>query len=155
MAMNKVNEVTLTGIITEQKISETFTKQAISFDSKDKDGTWKQGSLESYIKPEILTNSGAQVGDTVRAKGFIVFNFWNDKSFPKFIVNEIQEVEKAQAGAQAYAQPAQPQGYAQTAPQPGAAPTAPGAYAQPAPGAPVAPQAPAMPVPGQVPGMPA
>ena len=159
--MQNGNDVVLTGIIVEEVISSTFTKTAIAFNGKDKDGTWKQGTLESWIKPELMTNSGAQVGDTIRAKGFLTFNFWNDKSFPKFIVTEIQEVEKAQAGAQPQVavQPTQPQGYAAGQPPvPGAAPQAPQPAAQ-AFAAPQVPQAPGMPpvppiVPGQVPGMP-
>jgi single-stranded DNA-binding protein len=150
--MDNKNEVVLTGTYRTIKVSETFEKQVISFNSKDREGQWKTGDFEAYVKPDVIQQSGVQVGDQVRVKGFLVFNFYNkpdgtQMSFPKLIVNEIQEVEKAgqaqgQAQGAAFAQPTQPAGYAATTPPvPGAAPTAPMAP-QPgqAPGMPMAPQ---------------
>ncbi len=137
--MNKVNEVTLTGAFTLTNITDTFQKQEIVFGSKDREGQWKDGGFECYIKPDLIAQAGVAAGDTVKVKGFMVFSFFTkadgtQMSFPKIIVQEVLEVEKA-GQQQAYAQPAQAQPTQPTAmlntgapvqpPQPGMAPTAP------------------------------
>jgi len=152
--MNKVNEVILTGIYRTVQATPTFEKQVLVFASKDRDGQWKDGELEMYLKPDLIQQFGVTVGDQIKIKGFMVFNFFTKQdgtqmSFPKIIATEIQEIEKAGAGSQPAAQPApvqptQPAGYAQGVPPvPGSAPAAPAA--------PVAPQQgmPVPPVPGQ------
>lgn len=152
--MQKTNEVTLTGAFTLTQITDTFQKQSIVFASKDREGVWKDGDFECYIKPDVLLQHGVVHGDTVKAKGFMVFSFFTkadgtQMSFPKLIVQEILEVEKAgaqpqQGYAQPQAQPAQPTqpqamlntGAPVQPPMPGGAPTAPMA---PAPGVPPTP----------------
>jgi hypothetical protein len=151
--MQKTNEITLTGTFKTEQVTPTFTKQLISFASKDRDGNWKDGDFEIYVKPDLVTQSGIQNGDLVKLKGFMVFNFFTktdgtQMTFPKMIVGEVLEREVQQAGAQqpqtAVAQPTQPTTMAPTMPpMPGAAPQAP-----------QAPQAPAMPQMGGVPPVP-
>lgn len=165
MAMNKENSVTLTGTYRTEQVTATFEKTVLTFASKDRDGAWKDGDLEMYLKPELVQQAGIVAGDTIKIKGFLVFNFFTKQdgttmTFPKIIATEVVEVEKAGAGnfqgnqAQpAAAQPTQPAGYAAGVPPvPGSAPTAPGVAPQqgmpPAPGQPAAPMAPA-PQPGQ------
>ncbi len=148
--MQKTNEVILTGAFTLTQITDTFQKQEIVFGSKDREGQWKDGGFECYIKPDLLQQQGIVSGDTVKVKGFMVFSFFTkadgtQMSFPKIIVQEILELEKA--GAQAaqpqagYAQPTQPAAMLNTGapvqlPVPGGAPTAPAA---PQPGVPPTP----------------
>jgi len=158
--MQKTNEVTLTGTYKTVQVTPTFEKQVLSFDSKDKDGTWKAGDFEMYLKPDLAAQTGVAAGDTIKVKGFLVFNFFTKQdgtqmSFPKMIATEVLEVEKAgtvQAGQpQAAAQPAQPAGYAAaTPPQPGQAPQAPQAPGMAAPAQAFA-APPVPPMPGQVP----
>lgn len=145
--MNKVNEVVLTGTYKTVQVSPTFEKQVLTFASKDRDGQWKDGDFEMYVKPDLAQQSGIVPGDQIKVKGFMVFNFFTkqdgtEMAFPKLIATEIQEVEKAGIGTQQQAapiQPTQPTGYAQgVPPMPGAAPTAP----QAAPGMPPMPPAP-------------
>ncbi len=154
--MNKENSVVLTGTYKTEQVTATFEKTMISFASKDKEGQWKDGNFEMYLKPELAQQSGIALGDTIKVKGFLVFNFFTKQdgtqmSFPKLIATEVLEVEKAGAAGNNYAaapqQPqAQPQGYA--APAPGAAPQAPGMIPDPSQGfgAPPVP-----PMPGQIP----
>lgn len=153
--MDNKNEVVLTGTYKTVLVgANNFEKQVLAFNSKDKEGQWKEGEFETYIKPDLAAQSGIAAGDQVRVKGFLVFNFFTKQdgtqmSFPKLIVTEVQEVEKAQAGAQAGGytapQPTQPAGYAGgIPPAPGGAPMAPPAaagYAQPGvvPGMPIPP----------------
>lgn len=158
MAMNKENSVTLTGTYRTEQVTPTFEKTILTFASKDRDGQWKDGDFEMYLKPELAQQSGIVAGDTIKIKGFLVFNFFTKQdgtqmTFPKLIATEVLEVEKAGAanfqGAQAQpaaAQPTQPQGYAGgVPPMPGAAPTAPGVMPGQQMAAPMA--APGMPVP--------
>jgi len=131
--MQKVNDVVLTGTYVTEQITNSFTKQSIRFASKDRDGNWKDGDFEIYIKPDLTQQSGIQPGDLIKAKGFIVFNFFTKQdgtqmTFPKMIATEILEVEKADG--QPATQPTQPQammntGNTMTPPQPGNAPQAP------------------------------
>ncbi len=141
--MQKTNEVTLTGAFTLTNITDTFQKQEIVFGSKDREGQWKDGGFEIYMKPDLQQQSGVVAGDTVKVKGFLVFSFFTKSdgtqmSFPKMIVQEVLEVEKAgaqQGYAQPQAQPVQPTqptamlntGAPVQPPQPGMAPTAPAA----------------------------
>jgi hypothetical protein len=165
--MQKENSVVLTGTYTTTQITATFEKQVIRFASKARDGSWKDGELEIYIKPELVQQTGIQNGDTIKLAGFMVFNFMTKRdgtefSFPKVIVTEIREIEKPGAQQQA-AQPQQemtPPNPNQMSPgvppMPGTAPTAPQAPTTPQVAAPDANQAfagggvpPVPPVPGQ------
>ncbi len=136
--MQKTNDVTLTGVFTLTQITATFEKQSLVFASKDREGAWKNGDFEIYCKPDLLQQSGLASGDEAKLKGFMVFSFFTkadgtQMSFPKLIVTEVMEVEKAGAvaGAQPQmAQPTQPQAMMQPGvptqpPVPGAAPMAP------------------------------
>ncbi len=132
--MQKTNDVTLTGVFTLTQITATFQKQSIVFASKDRDGAYKNGDFEIYCKPDLLQQSGLASGDEAKLKGFMVFSFFTkadgtQMSFPKLIVTEVVEVEKAGTQPQT-AQPTQPQAMMQPGvptqpPVPGAAPTAP------------------------------
>jgi len=131
--MQKENSIVLTGIYNEEQVTPTFKKQVLTFASKDRDGNWKDGNFECYIKPDLVQQSGIQPGETVKVAGFMVFNFFTKSDgstmeFPKMIVTEVRERE-AVGGQQpqvAPVQPTQPTGYAQSVPPaPGAAPTAP------------------------------
>ncbi len=134
--MQKENSVTLTGVFTLEQITSSFQKQSIVFGSKDRDGNWKDGNFELYVKPDLVQQSGITAGDVIKAKGFMVFSFFTKQdgtqmSFPKLIVTEVLEVEKAgtQPGV-AQAQPTQPQAMMNTGntmqpPMPGQAPTMP------------------------------
>jgi len=134
--MQKENSVVLTGTFKVEQVTPTFSKQVITFASKDRDGQWREGDFETYIKPDLVASSGIQPGDTVKVKGFLVFNFFNKQdgttmSFPKLIVSEVLEREQAgqaagQQPAAAPVQPTQPTTMAPGVPPvPGAAPTAP------------------------------
>jgi hypothetical protein len=140
--MTKQNEVILTGIYTTRQITDSFVGQMLAFDSKKKDGSWGTGYLDIYIKDELLTQYGIAPGDTIKIKGFVVFNFFakadgSEMTFPKIIVNEILEIEKAgtaqvqtqtQTQPQTQPQPQDPNAYSQnTPPVPGSAPQAPNA----------------------------
>jgi len=93
----KVNEIKLTGVLSEQQVTPTFKKQVLLIDSKDmKDNQWKQGSFEVYIKQDIMQQSGINIGDTVVITGWLTFNFWNGNSFPKVIVTEVARFEDNQ-----------------------------------------------------------
>ncbi len=132
--MQRENNVVMTGTYKTEQITPTFEKQAIVFASKNRDGQWQDGEFESYIKPDLIQQSGLQSGDLVKVGGFLVFNFFTKQdgttmTFPKMIVTEIKEIEK-QGGGQQAAQPTQPQAMMNTGvpgvpPAPGAAPTAP------------------------------
>ncbi len=155
--MQKTNDVTLTGVFTKTMVTATFEKQSITFASKDRDGNWKDGDFEIYVKPDLAAQTGIDAGDTVKLKGFLVFSFFTkadgtQMSFPKMIVTEVLEVEKAGAVAGAVqpgvVQPTQPSamiqpGVAVQPPVPGAAPTMPpqpaAAFQPPAPAQPAAP----------------
>ncbi len=135
--MQKENNVTLTGVFTLTQITSSFEKQSIVFASKDRDGAWKNGDFEIYCKPDLLQQSGLAAGDEAKLKGFMVFSFFTkadgtQMSFPKLIVTEVVEVEKAGAvaGVQPQVQPTQPQAMMQPGtpmqpPVPGGAPMAP------------------------------
>ncbi len=133
--MQKTNDVVLTGVFTKTMVTSTFEKQSITFASKDRDGNWKNGDFEIYVKPDLAQQSGIDAGDEVKLKGFIVFSFFTKSdgtqmSFPKMIVTEVQEVVKAGTVAGATAQPTQPQAMVQPGapiqpPVPGGAPTMP------------------------------
>ncbi len=151
--MTKENNVTLTGVFTLTQITDTFQKQSVVFASKDRDGAWKDGDFEIYCKPDLMQQSGLQSGDTVKLKGFMVFSFFTKQdgtqmSFPKLIVTEVAEVEKAGVQPQAGITPTQPASMVQPGvpvqpPVPGMAPMAP----QPQAGVQPVPQAAAFPPP--------
>lgn len=134
--MQKENSVVLTGTFKIEQVTPTFSKQLIAFASKDREGNLKEGNFEIYIKPDLIQQSGVNPGDTVKVKGFMVFNFFTKQdgtqmSFPKLIVSEIVEKEVGQ-GTQANTgqpavQPTQPTTMAPAGvpPVPGQAPTAP------------------------------
>lgn len=150
--MERVNEVTVTGIYKTEQVSATFTKQILEINSKDRDGQWRPAQLDIYIKDDLKASSGIQEGMEAKLKGWIAFNFaTGGRSFPKVVVTDVLEAAQPQYQNQA-AQTAQPVGIP---PVPGAAPTAPIAAApvQPLPaqpgqpiqqpaGVPVMPQAP-------------
>jgi len=162
MAQNtqNLNEVKLTGTLGTQQITPTFSKQVIYINAKDtKDNQWKQAEMEIYIKPEL--KNGAIDGDKVNITGWLAFNFWNGRSFPRIVVTAVEVVEKGQ-GAAAAGQPAQagqaqamqPSNPAFNAPQtPQPQPTQAAQAAQPAQaqpqmaGGPQIPQAPSIPTP--------
>ncbi len=131
--MTRENNVTLTGVFTLTQITSTFEKQSLVFASKDRDGAFKNGDFEIYCKPDLMQQSGLAAGDEAKLKGFMVFSFFTkadgtQMSFPKLIVTEVLEVEKA--GAVAGVQPTQPQAMMQPGtpmqpPVPGGAPMAP------------------------------
>jgi hypothetical protein len=136
--MQNTNEVILTGTFRTEQVTPTFEKQILTFASKNREQQWEDGDLDIYIKPEVIQQSGVNSGDKIKAKGFMVFSFFTKQdgtkmTFPKMIVTEIQEIEKAGAGDQqsfqnqaAPIQPTQPTGYAAGVPPvPGQAPTAP------------------------------
>ncbi len=130
--MQRENSTVMTGTFKTDQITATFEKQSIVFASKNRDGNWQDGDFECYIKPDLIQQSGLQNGDLIKASGFLVFNFFTKQdgtvmTFPKFIVNEVKELEKAGAGQQAQAapQPAMNTGAPMTPPQPGGAPMAP------------------------------
>ncbi len=130
--MTKENNIVLTGVFTKTMVTNTFEKQEIVFASKDRDGQWRDGGFELYIKPDLLQQTAVQAGDTIKVKGFLVFSFFTkadgtQMSFPKMIVTEVLEVEKAGAAG---AQPTQPQTMvpqpqSMQPPVPGTAPTMP------------------------------
>ena len=76
MAMTKENSVVLTGIYRTEQVTPTFEKTVLTFASKDRDGTWKDGDFEIYIKPELIQQFALVAGDNVKLKGFLVFNFF-------------------------------------------------------------------------------
>jgi len=106
--LKRTNEVKIAGKLAEQQITPTFTKQVLKINAKDtKANQWKEAEIEIYIKPDLLTQSGAVVGDTILAEGWLAFNFWNDRSFPRIVATNVQVLEKA--GTQQQTQQAQPQ----------------------------------------------
>ena len=118
--ITKANEVKLTGVLGTQQISATFSKQVLYINAKDtKDNQWKQAEIEIYIKPDLNTQVGAQDGDKIYIEGWLAFNFWNGRSFPRIVATSVQVVEKAGAQqnnqAPAAVQPTQPN---YNAPQP-------------------------------------
>jgi len=93
----KVNEVKIAGVISEQQVTPTFKKQVLKIRAKDtKDQQWKDAEIEVYIKPELYQRTGAAIGDTVLIEGWLAFNFWNDRSFPRIVVTKLEVLEKAQ-----------------------------------------------------------
>jgi single-stranded DNA-binding protein len=146
----KANEVKLTGVLGTQQISATFSKQVLYINAKDtKDNQWKQAEMEIYIKPDLNTQAGAQDGDKIYIEGWLAFNFWNGRSFPRIVVTSVQVIEKAGAQqnnqAPAAVQPTQPN---YNAPQPAPANTAPQAPQAAAPqGGPQIPEVPGVPTP--------
>ena len=155
--MQKENSIVITGTYKVEQVTPSFAKQVITFASKDRDGNWRDGDMEIYIKPDIVQQSGIQPGDLVKVKGFLVFNFFQKQdgttmTFPKVIATEILEKESQQTNAQQPqpgVQPTQPTTMAPgVPPTPGGAPTAPdAAQAFGAPNVPGVPPVP--PVPGQ------
>ena len=94
------NEVKIAGVLGQQQVTPTFTKQVLIIRAKDtKDQQWKNAEIEIYIKPDLIQQSGAAVGDTILLNGWLAFNFWNDRSFPRIVATEIQVLEKANANA--------------------------------------------------------
>ena len=156
--LKRTNEVKIAGVLSEQQVTATFKKQVILVNAKDtKDNQWKQAEMEIYIKPDLLAQTGAAVGDTILITGWLAFNFWNGRSFPRIVATEVQLIEKA--GAQAQGGPAAAPAQAQ-APQnfnsPQYAGQVTGAQPVGVPGAPVGgPQVPGVPGVPPVPGAPA
>ena len=145
----KANVVKLTGVLGTEQITATFSKNVLLINAKDtKDNQWKQASFEIYIKPEIANAIGVQDGDKIYVEGWLAFNFWNNRSFPRIVATSVEIIEKA--GAQATAPQPQQSGFnqpQQAAPQPQSQP----AYQ---PQQPAAPQAPAgIPTPPPIPGV--
>ena len=102
--MQRENNVVLTGIFKTEQMSPTFTKQMIVFSSKDRDGNWRDGEFDIYIKPDIILAKDIQPGDVIKVKGFIVFNFFTKQdgtvmSFPKLLVSEVLDIEKIGSGS--------------------------------------------------------
>jgi len=93
----RINEVKIAGVISEQQVTPTFKKQVLKIRAKDtKDQQWKDAEIEIYIKPELYQRTGAAIGDTVLIEGWLAFNFWNDRSFPRIVVTNLEVLEKAQ-----------------------------------------------------------
>jgi len=90
------NEVKIAGVLGQQQVTPTFTKQVLIIRAKDtKDQQWKNAEIEIYIKPDLIQQTGAAVGDTILVNGWLAFNFWNERSFPRIVATEIQILEKA------------------------------------------------------------
>ena len=104
--LTRTNEVSIYGTIGEQQVTQTFSKQVIFINSKDtKDNQWKQAEMEIYIKPDLMAQTGATFGDKVVLTGWLAFNFWNNRSFPRIVATNVTIVEKGGQPA-AQAQPA-------------------------------------------------
>ncbi len=120
--MERINDVTVTGIYRTEQVSATFTKQILEINSKDRDGQWKPAQLDIYIKDDLKASSAIQEGMEAKLKGWIAFNFaTGGRSFPKVIVTEVLEVAQPQYQNNQAAQSPQ----AGIPPVPGAAPHAP------------------------------
>ena len=110
------NIIRIAGVFGLQQISDKFTKQVLYIRAKDtKDNQWKNAEIEIYIKPDLIHQYGVNEDDTILIDGWLAFNFWNDRSFPRLVVNDLRVLEKAgaqpqqaQAG-QTTAQPTNPQ----------------------------------------------
>lgn len=101
MDPKRTNEVKIAGVISEQQVTPTFKKQVLKIRAKDtKDNQWKDAEIEIYIKPELYQQTGAAIGDTVLIEGWLAFNFWNGRSFPRIVVTSLQVLEKAQSQQQ-------------------------------------------------------
>ena len=119
--MEKENTVILTGTYTTVQATPTFTKQVLQMNAKDRNGQWQVGEVDVYIKDELV--QGFTEGFTLKIKGFLTFNFWNGRSFPKVIVTEILAFEPAQQqNVQAQTQQPQMQQPAGVPPMPGTQP---------------------------------
>ena len=148
--ITKANEVKITGVLATEQVSATFSKQVLQINAKDtKDNQWKTATMEIYIKPDLTAQVGAQDGDKIYLEGWLAFNFWNGRSFPRIVATSIQVVEKG-GQQQAQQQAQQPQQSAQNynapqnvGPAPTGAPTAPTI-----PGVPGVPGVPGIPTPG-------
>jgi len=104
----KANVVKLTGVLGTEQISATFSKNVLLINAKDtKDNQWKQASFEIYIKPEIANAIGVQDGDKIYVEGWLAFNFWNNRSFPRLVATSVEVIEKAGAQQQQTPQPQQ------------------------------------------------
>ena len=104
--LKRTNEVKVAGRLDQQQITATFSKQVLKINAKDtKDNQWKEAEIEVYIKPDLAAQTGAAIGDTVLIEGWLAFNFWNGRSFPRIVATNVQVLEKA--GAQQQAQQAQ------------------------------------------------
>jgi hypothetical protein len=111
-----LNEVKLTGTLGTQQITPTFSKQVLYINAKDtKDNQWKQAEMEIYIKPEL--KNGAIDGDKINITGWLAFNFWNDRSFPRIVVTSVEVIEKGQGASVQTTQSTQPTNPAFNAPQ--------------------------------------
>jgi len=103
--LKRTNEVKIAGRLDQQQITATFSKQVLKINAKDtKDNQWKEAEIEIYIKPDLLTQSGAAIGDTILLEGWLAFNFWNGRSFPRIVATNVQVLEKAGAQQQSQTQ---------------------------------------------------
>lgn len=97
--MDNVNNVTIVGIYREIKVTETFTKQALEWNAKDRTGTWKPGTFDIYLKEDLKISKNIKVGSKMKISGWLTFNFFTKQdgsqmTFPKLIVSEVLEVEE-------------------------------------------------------------
>jgi len=103
--LKRTNEVKIAGRLDQQQITATFSKQVLKINAKDtKDNQWKEAEIEVYIKPDLVAQTGAAIGDTILLEGWLAFNFWNGRSFPRIVATNVQVLEKAGAQQQAQAQ---------------------------------------------------
>jgi hypothetical protein len=161
--LKKTNEVKIAGVFSQQQITPTFSKQVILINAKDtRDNQWKTADMEIYIKPDLLAQAGVGIGDTILLTGWLAFNFWNGRSFPRIVATSVQLIEKAQGGQQAqptagnvqdqqFNSPQQVPQAPQTPQTPGV--QAPGMGGPQAPSIPQVPNVPQTPQAPQVPGM--
>ena len=99
--LKRTNEVKIAGRLDQQQVTTTFSKQVLKINAKDtKDNQWKEAEIEIYIKPDLLTQSGAAIGDIILLEGWLAFNFWNDRSFPRIVATNVQILEKTGAPQQ-------------------------------------------------------
>ena len=112
MAENRksVNEVNIEGVLSTEQVSATFSKQVLLINAKDtKDNQWKEAKMEVYVKPELLNQVGAAEGDKIVVHGWLAFNFWNGRSFPRVVATSVELIEKGANPAAQAQQPQQPQ----------------------------------------------
>jgi len=99
--LKRTNEVKIAGRLDQQQVTATFSKQVLKINAKDtKDNQWKEAEIEVYIKPDLTAQTGAAIGDTILLEGWLAFNFWNGRSFPRIVATSVQVLEKAGAQQQ-------------------------------------------------------
>lgn len=116
MAMERKNELVITGTYRTSEVTPTFTKTYLEISAKDREGNWRPGEIDVWIKDELKDSSGLKEGMDVKMKGWLTFNFSPaGKSFPKIICSEIIECEENRFNA---GQGSTPQMPTPQAPQP-------------------------------------